>query len=225
MMKMKKKTLTLVAAVSLWTSCFGCWYCKSNYTDYIYTINDKVVNEQSTNASGVCSYTVRNNQVVDFPLTVSMRLISKDTIDLNDGSKTDYCREIVGGRLQYRILPGGNWTTVQQQTQPMGYISKDSAPGTFFGNNNIWPKGLKAGTVIMIRLYVTDGMWQSGTLANACSDKLTTVSTQYGDRTSLPDSFQYSLDGTELLANDLGGAWYPHFCVTVVYSGSERPIR
>ena len=102
-----------------------------------------------------------------------------------------------------------------------------SSPATYLGKNNVWPKKCKAGDVVMIRLYVTDGSFQSGDLADKCEDQLGYgKSTKFPGKYTLPDAFDYTpRDSASVIAVDLGGMWTPQYVVTVVYSGKTRPIQ
>ena len=99
---------------------------------------------------------------------------------------------IVNCTLQYRVLPNGNWVTVKQYSTPCGTIPFTAPPFTYFGQNNIWPKDIKEGDVIMVRIYITDGMYQSGNAIDLCEDKLTNVSTEKGIKRTLPN-FTYTI--------------------------------
>ena len=60
--------------------------------------------------------------VVDFPISVSVKLVSNDEVVLSDenGNKVtvpnelpnNVKKEIISCALQYRVLPNGNWVTV-----------------------------------------------------------------------------------------------------------------
>lgn len=219
---MKKLLLSLLLAFASMQA-VPCWYSKTSYADHIYSINGQVVHSE-TKIGDVTEYTHNNNIVVDLPLTVTVKLVSDQEIEIGDHG-TSIAGEISRSSLQYRVLPNGNWVTVCNYNSPLGTISKDSEPKAYFGTNNIWPKDLKPGDVIMIRVYVTDGMWQSGYLESDISDKLITVSTKFGQKLSISNRFTYLMDGHELLSYDLGGGWMPHLVTTVVYSGNERPTK
>ena len=170
---MKKKLTALAVAVFAAVQSFGCWYNRINYNDYIFGLNNF---EQHTWASSatdphgkaLTTFHIRNNMVVDFPVTASIKLVSDSRIVVDDDSKKP---EILRCKLQYRVLPDGNWTTVGEYDVPTGKIPASAPPAPYLGRNNIWPKKCKAGDVIMIRLYVTDGQFQSGDLADKCEDQ------------------------------------------------------
>lgn len=76
---MKKILLTL--ALVLTTSAFPCWYSKTCYTDYIYSINGQTIHSETKDGETV-QYMHKNNIVVDFPITVTVKLVSDQTIDV-----------------------------------------------------------------------------------------------------------------------------------------------
>ena len=203
----------------------GCQYSQKQYADYISSLNtlDPRVAVRYDAAGDVeLRFDVRNNMVVDFPVTVTAKLISDSPILVDYGSKP----EILRCKLQYRILPAGKWVTVKDYDVPTGTIAATNAPTTYFGRNNVWPQGCKAGDVVMIRMYVTDGNFQSGELDDMCEDKLGVgKSSTFPQKYTLPDTFSYQPRGRDMPDNDLGGGWLPHYAVTVIYSGHTRPLQ
>lgn len=223
---MKKKALSAIGAILLTLPALACWYKRINYIDYIYAVNGvkdvvtyEIVEDASKNTT-FQHYTVKNNTVVDLPITVDVKLTSGSAVQFSEEAKP----QIVTCVLQYRVLPKGNWVTVKEYTTPSGTIPFKAPPFAYFGKNNIWPKDIKPGDAIMIRLYITDGMYQSGNLLEMCDDKVVNVSTPMGTKKTLPD-FDYTIGQTPLADYDLGGNWYPNQCVTVIWSGKTRPIR
>ena len=78
----------------------------------------------------------------------------------------------------------------------------------------------------MIRLYVTDGTWQSGELDDMCADKLGKHDgNKRKDLVTLLDTYEYTLANMQIINYDLGGNWLPHLVTTVIFSGNYRPIR
>ena len=207
---------------------FGCWYNRISYNDYIYGVNSFERHAEATIAKedgkATTTYHIENNMVVDFPVTVSVKLVSDSQVILDDETKKP---ELLRCALQYRVLPNGSWTTVEEYKVPTGKIPMASSPATYLGKNNVWPKKCKAGDVVMIRLYVTDGSFQSGDLADKCEDQLGYgKSTKFPDKYTLPDLFDYTPhESSSMIAVDLGGMWTPQYVVTVVYSGKTRPVQ
>lgn len=207
--------LTLFAAASFAAmASFGCWYNRISYNDYIYGVNnferhaEAKVEKDAGDGKAVTTYTVQNNMTVDFPVTVTMKLVSDSQVILDDDTKKP---EILRCALQYRVLPNGNWTTVEEYKVPTGNIPMSAPPAAYLNRNNIWPKKCKAGDVIMIRLYVTDGSFQSGDLADKCDEQLGYgKSAKHPDKYTLPDAFTYTPhESASMLEVDLGGMWTP----------------
>lgn len=162
----------------------ACWYQKTNYNDYIFSINNierhtslvKTIEAGSQKVNSI-TYTVVNNMVVDFPLTVTMKLTSETPITMTDptqsGGKVDSAARAVPveAKLQWRVLPDGDWVTASEFQIDSGRLPNSYPPAPYLGRNNICPKGLKAGDKVMIRLYVTDNAgWQSGDPASKCDE-------------------------------------------------------
>lgn len=227
---MKNKFLATIAATVLAaTTAFGCWYNRISYNDYIFGVNNFERHTEATVTKGgdgkaVTTYHVENNMVVDFPVTVTMKLVSDSQIILDDETKKP---ELLRCALQYRVLPNGNWTTVEEYKIPTGKIPMSAPPAAYLNRNNIWPKKCKAGDVVMIRLYVTDGSFQSGDLADKCEEQLDYgKSEKFPNKYTLQDSFDYTPhESTSMIEVDLGGMWTPQYVVTVIYSGKTRPVQ
>lgn len=187
---MKKLLLLLILSIS--TVSLACWYNYYNYEDYIYGINNferhsgiQFINE---NGKMTSKYTVSNNMVVDFPISVSMKITSDSTVNGTHKPEVMYCA------LQYRVLPYGEWVTVAEHDFKAGSIPLNALPNFYLGKNNINPIGCKKDDVIMIRLYVTDGTWQSGELDDMCADKLGKHDgNKRKDLITLLDTYEYTL--------------------------------
>lgn len=224
----KIKKIVLATTIIASSIAFGCgqFAPKAYFNDYIYGINNfQVVSTVSTSGGGTSdlttTYNIQNNQIVDFPLTVYVKLTSNTRLisDQPDTLKNTVKQAI----LQYRVLPNGKWVTVKKITKDYKTIGLNDPPMAYFGKNNIWPKGLARGTAVMIRYFTTDGTWQSGTLSDLCTQQLAnrTIS-GIGTVYTLPN-FNYTYTGGN--APQLGGSWTPSFCITVISSGKDRPLR
>lgn len=110
-----KKFGILLATLAAFTTTFGCWYKFYNYEDYIYAINNKEIHTENIYVADTTTkqikYDVINNMVVDFPISVSVKLVSKDQVIIGDIGVTNK-PEIISCSLQYRVLPNGKWITV-----------------------------------------------------------------------------------------------------------------
>ena len=219
-----KKIITSILSILATFMTYSCQFQYYAYEDYIYAINNMEVHMQHVEKSdggAAVRYTTRNNMVVDFPLSVSVKLVSNKPVILDGSTIIGKKPNILSCSLQYRVLPNGKWITVQKYETPTGSISSAYPPNYYFGRNNIYPQ-CNPGDVIMIRVYVTDGVWQSGNADNMCTNKLTTVS---GVSTkTLPNDLQVTMTHNNK-SIDLGGNWSPNLVATVVWSGKTRAIK
>ena len=114
---------------------------------------------------------------------------------------------------------------VSEYSIETGRLPDEYPPSPYLGRNNIHPKGLKAGDKIMVRLYVTDGLWQSGDPNSKC-DALATAP-EYTYRYEFPyyDYIVKNVVEDVTGESDLGGGWLPHYVAVLEYSGNTRPIN
>lgn len=215
----------LAAAISLASlMSSACWYNMQYYNDYIFGINN-YENHVAATANDITptttDYVVKNNMVVDLPISISIKLdqniVSETATDVELLNNMVYCV------LQYRILPDGEWQNVAEADFQPNSIMPDMPPAFYLGRNNIYPTNCKKGDVIMVRLYVSRGQYQTGNLDSNCDKTLVD--------NKLKDSYYYSIDRRgnigedNNIGEDLGGAWLPQNVFTVVFSGNYRPIR
>lgn len=218
-----KKTLLFIFAAFLSTTAFSCWFGTYDYEDYIYSINNIQLHTSSVEVQPyhtTVKYKIKNNMVVDFPISVSVKLVSQDEVNLGGTTVTNSKQEILKCALQYRVLPNGNWVTVQEYQTPTGTIPSSYPANFYFGRNNISPV-CKKGDIIMIRVYVTDGMWQSGDINSMCDGRLTNIKNGIP---TLADEIIVSMN-SQGKSPDLGGGWHPNLVTTVIWSGKTRPIK
>ena len=187
------------------TAAFACWFTETNFNgNYISGVNN-YAEHYSGNAATVASATYYNGQSVALPLTVYIKIHAREA---DQPGETAGVKEITRAVLQYRVRSNGvwtgGWTTVRDYDNPSWDMNTDY-PVPLFGSYNIAPKGIHAGDEIYLRLYVTDGVYQSGDLEEA-QDSLvvndTETASSYGDRD--------------------GGGFPPPFMFKVVYNGKRR---
>lgn len=77
----------------------------------------------------------------------------------------------------------------------------------------------------MVRLYITDGMYQSGNLLDKCEDKLQNVLTSVGTKCTLPNEFNYTIGQTQLSEYDLDSGWCHNQCMAFIFSRKTRPVH
>jgi hypothetical protein len=117
-----KKAIILLLSTLFASTAFSCWYKAYNYEDYIYSVNNIEIHATDVKASGKkVIYTVTNNVVVDFPISVAVKLVSDEQVILDNsssnifstnGTTTATKKMLKSGKLQYRKLSDNAWTTV-----------------------------------------------------------------------------------------------------------------
>lgn len=173
-------------------------------------------------------YSIQNNVEVDFPVTVTTKLTSEQPVILDSTAAATNTgkREMVDAKLQYRVLPNGDWVTVSEYSIETGRLPESYPPAAYLGRNNISPEGLKKGDRIMVRLYVRTAWWQSGDATSKC-DRL--VNDSGSEHVYEQDMFKYTVTNVVIPDQgydvDLGGGWLPHYVVVLTYSGYTRPVE
>ena len=128
-MNIFKKIIAAAFLVSY--SALGCQYNQVDYHDYIAGLNayerhsETVISRDQQNKA-VIQFNVVNNMVVDFPITVVVKLTSDSPIFVGDDDPDNRKPEILRCKLQYRVLPVGSWVTVKEYDVPTGRIPADS---------------------------------------------------------------------------------------------------
>lgn len=235
-----------------------------SYTvDYIAKVNNIPVVTMNANYDDLISnesydITVKNDIVVDSPLTVECQLFNHQIFyikeSITDGQAesgyVDYYNGIY--KLQYRVLPDGKWITVNTYKPLSQYYDRyfnfnlADQGSALFGKNNIDLSHLEAGTVIMIRLYTENSRIASGDEEDLCDYSIVNRQIdRYINGTSyfniLPNTaynlgysnifLEYDYENQEYISQpdylspSADETWKPHNCITVIYSGNERPIR
>jgi len=133
---MKKRILyaTLFALLSF--TVLACWFTQANYNyNYIAGLNNYMVH-YNPSAIGITNAVYYNNMIVDIPITVWVK-IGKRYPDQPGEEEID--KPIKSAKLQYRILPNGNWVTVKSFDNPSWQMNF-ADPIPLFGKNNIFHK-------------------------------------------------------------------------------------
>lgn len=153
---MLKKFLTGVLALATFSS-FACWGTIENYDkNFIYAINNFV---RTNLATITFPGTFTNGGNVSFPATVNVRISP-----LNTGNP------ITKAVLQYRIGDSGNYTTAVEIDNPKWDLNI-ATPRPVFGIDTIKIAQIpSAGTKVYIRLYLTDGIYETFDLASNDSE-------------------------------------------------------
>ena len=189
-MNIFKKSLAILLTATL--PLIACWYTEERYNlCYIAGVNNEYTHYTETNW-GTAYATYYNGHSVSFPLTVYVKLH-------NDGNN------ITKAVLQYRVKRNSSWITgwitVRTINNPSYTVAYDR-PWPIFGEGSLDPKNLQQYDEVYIRLYVTNGIIESGDLNEAL------------------DSI--SLSQYESLRTNLGSGWSTPFVYKVIYNGVRR---
>ena len=110
--------------------------------------------------------------------------------------------------LQYKVLPDGEWVTVKDINNPNWKMNFEN-PVALFGRNTINIPDLAPNTEVLIRLYLSDGVYETGDLNETMS----------GD--TIPDTARASVSSEVTYS----GGWTAPFVMRVKVSGTTRPHR
>lgn len=172
----------------------ACWFTQENFNrDYIAGVNNYFVHYEETENIGSAIY--HNGTLVSFPLTVWVKVGPRK-------NSHGQLMPIVKAVLQYKILPDGSWVTVKTvyNTTPIDR----ALPAAIFGKNNIDLR-VQPGTEILIRVYLTDGVFETGDLNT--------------DITSwIPDI------ATEESGGQYEGGWTAPFVYRVIFNGRRESL-
>lgn len=149
---MLKRILTGILSLAT-LSVFACWGTVENYDkNFIYSVN----NYTRTNlASMTFPATFTNGGSVSFPATINVKINPLATGN-----------PITKAVLQYRVGESGDFQTIVSIDNPKWDLSYDK-PRPVFGTDALRINPIPAaGTRIYIRLYLTDGIYETFDLAS-----------------------------------------------------------
>ncbi len=197
---MQLKTLLSGALSALAIAAHACWFTADNFNgNYIAGVNNYV--EHYSPASNIDYAVYYNGGAVDMPLTVYVK-VGKRFADQE--GETSGSKSIKKAVLQYKILPNGKWTTVKT-LENLSWEMDFQYPVALFGKNNINLKGLPAGTELLIRLYLSDGTYETGDLETDITSTVPSVATHAS-------------------GGEYEGGWTAPFVMRVKVSGNQRPV-
>ena len=215
---MKKFLLGSLLALTTLTTAFCCWFTSENFNgNYIHGVNNFVSHYEETSNINSAVYknwgpngAAASQCVVDLPLTVWVKVSPRKTDNNNYAI-------ITIAKLQYKIgskkvnnntitYSWSAWKTVKT-IENVSWNLNFNNPVALFGRNNINPSNLKAGDLIMIRLYLA-------------TDEETI---ETGSLTA--DINQSNVEGNITGNENLGGGWRAPFVMLMKYSGKKRPVR
>lgn len=197
---MKLKTFLTGALGALAVAAQACWFTADNFNgNYIAGVNNYV--EHYTPAANIGSAVYHNGGTVDMPITVYVKVGRRFADQEGESAGSKAIQKAV---LQYKILPNGAWVTVKT-LENLSWEMDFQYPVALFGKNNINLKGLAAGTEILIRLYLSDGTYETGDLGTDITSALPNVATQES-------------------GGEYEGGWTAPFVMRVTVSGGQRPV-
>jgi len=172
---------------------FGCWFTQDNFNNnYIAWINNRQIHytPETTLASAV----YYNNMGVSLPMTVYVKVSPR--FPDQEGETGD--QPITTAILQYKIMPSGSWITVKTLESLTWAMNFDN-PVALFGKYIINPAGLSASTPIMIRVYMSDGIYETGDITqditSTVTDTVTSENVDYNDGWQAPFVMQVIFNG------------------------------
>lgn len=199
-MKISSFKATILSFAIATTVAWSCWFTSSNFNaTYIAGVNNFFAHY--TEAISIDNATYHNGQTVAMPITVFVKVSPR--FGDEDGEVAG-AKEITRAVLQYKILPSGSWVTVKDIDNPDWSMNFDH-PVALFGRNTINLSNIPSGTEMLIRLYLSDGTYETGDLNT--------------DITSpVPNTATLSSGGT------YEGGWSAPHVMRVIISG-WRPAR
>lgn len=197
-MRLKSLLSSVLLAVSLVAN--ACWFTEDNFNgNYIAFLTGDIVHYSPT--AVISNATYYNGQTVAMPFTVFVKVSNR--FDEESGSNS-----IKRAILQYKVLPNGEWVTVKDINNPDWDMDFQN-PVALFGRNTINIPGLENNTEILIRLYLSDGIYETGNLSSDISgDAIPDVANG-----PVPSEIEYS------------GGWTAPFVMRVKVSDKIRPTR
>ncbi len=193
------KTAILSFAIAT-AAAWSCWFTSSNFNAcYIAGVNNYFAHYTEAVSINVATY--HNGQTVAMPITVFVKVSPRFGDQAGEAAGP---KAIIRAVLQYKILPGGEWVTVKDIDNPDWNMNFDH-PVALFGRNTIDLTNVSSGTEMLIRLYMTDGTYETGDMV---ADITSTV----------PDTATLSSGGT------YEGGWNAPHVMRVIISG-RRPSR
>lgn len=211
-----KKILASICTLLTLTS-FACWFTESNFnTNYIASINNSAKHYlPSDNINNATYFNGSKVSNVALPLTVQIKISERNGDQINDSTKNPIIKAI----LQYKIVRFDMNGNIKSQTQFKTVKTLDnpkwnmsfSEPVNLFGKTgiiNINDNEISKGDGIIIRLYLSDGIYQSGDLNSDI---------QWND---IPDEINQTLNNIEIGED----GWSAPFVFKVIFSGTRRII-
>lgn len=154
-----RKLSFIVGSLLLTAVTSACWFTVENF-DHSYIAGANNYCAHFNQAETFSSAVYYNGGSVSLPLTLYVKVTPRT-------SDQQTIAPVLTAVLQYKAKHNGvwsSWVTVKTISSSSGSVTFPT-PTTLFGRNSICPRGLVAGDEIMVRLYVTDGIYESGSLS------------------------------------------------------------
>lgn len=197
---MRKFIITLLLTTM---TVLSCWMSNPEYFNAIFIagVNNYHTHYDYSRYASYGEVIYNNGQVVAQPLTVWIQYRPTHSGSSFEVPKlSDNIQRVV---LQYKVLPDGNWVTVKDLISPKWNIYL-STPIALFGQNNI-DIDVPDYTHVVLRLYITNGVWETGDINQDITEDIPDVATRFE-------------------GNDYGNGWYAPHVMRVVIKG-RRPWR
>lgn len=204
-----KKILTTLTVIAATLISSACWFTESNFNaTYIASVNGSAVHYSPVESINQATYT--NGQTVDLPLTIQVKVSDR----FGDQEGESGTRPIVKAILQYKIIRQNgqttNFVTVKTLDNPTWKMNF-SNPVNLFGRDGIIDipeSSISSGDEIIVRIWLSDGVFQTGDLNTDIT------------KDQVPDSQSYSAGNINIGT----GGWQAPHVFRVVFSGKRRLI-
>ena len=158
-----KKILMALGLISASIMASACWLTESNFNaTYIASINGEVIHY--TEANTISEVVYHNGQQADLPITVQVKVSDR----FGDQPGETGRKPIIKAILQYKIVrangQSGKWVTVKTIDNPSWKMNFNRPVNLFGtdGNIDIHEDQISSGDDIIIRIWLTDGLYTTG---------------------------------------------------------------
>ena len=186
-----KRLLTILFFIFSLTA-FCCWFTEENFNgSYLAGVNGL---SRYTEVGSLAEAEYLNGIPVALPMTVYVKVTPHH---FESGSTA-----ITSAVLQYKILPDGKWVTVKR-IQNVSWAMDFPIPVALFGKNCIDVRNIASGTEILIRVYFSAGLFESG-------DLQTDITENVPDKATASSGGKYE------------GGWTAPMVFRVIWNGKRR---
>ena len=202
-----RKIITTLGIIFSTLVVSACWFTESNFNaTYIASVNGSATHYE--HVSSISEATYKHGQKVDLPITVQVKV---SNLFIEQDSST---RKIKNAVLQYKIVKKDgsetNFITVKSIENPNWALNFDH-PINLFGAEgiiDISEEKIEEGDQIIIRVWLSDGVFENGDINSSISSE------------EIPDIQSYGEKNIDI-GND---GWQAPHVFKVIYSGKRRPM-